>query len=545
MKRQQVIVALTALVIAGFTLWLYWPATENAFLHWDDEPYIENAAKHATSLFDAVKWAFSTSRIFYYHPLTLLSHAVDCRLWGLTPSGHHATNVVLHAMNAALVVVFVWLLLETVGLSAAERLTVAAGVGLGFGIHPMQVESVAWIAERKNVLCSFFSLATLCAYLRRWRWTTHVLFVAALLSKPMAVSLPVVMLVMDFFPLGRQKTLGWSRLLKEKMVLLALAALGCAITLATQSQIGAMATVSGRGFGDRILVATRGVVFYLWKLVWPAWLSPYYPLAGIVSLARSEYLVGIGAFAALTALSVWRWRREPTRLAAWASYLALIVPVSGLFQSGTQAAADRFMYLAMLPPLLLIAAACVWAWRRLTGLGQVALAALLVCELAFFGLRTRGQLFVWRNDETMWRAVLTHFPDSGFANAVLAQVLLSNGQIEEGAARARRAVEIAPWVAHAHTTLAFACLMTEHYADAEREAQVALRLEPNHAQTLFTLACAQARLGDFGAAYDTATRLLLLYPDYAEYVSRSEYLAALRQQPQFAEKLRRLVGNEP
>ena len=549
MKRQETIVAAVALGVAVFTLWLYRPSTENGFLHWDDEPYIENAAKHSTLSFETIKWAFISTRIFYYHPLTLLSHALDCRLWGLNPAGHHATNVVLHGANTALVVVFTWLLLETVGLSFGERLAVAAGVGLVFGIHPLQVESVAWIAERKNVLCGFFFLASLCAYVAarrearppKWSWLVVALGLAAMLSKPMAVSLPVVMLVMDFYPLVRQKTLGWPRLLKEKTMLLALAALFCGITLVTQSQIGAMATVGGRGFGDRMLVATRGIVFYLWKLIWPAWLSPYYPLAGAVSLSNNEYVLGVACLFAVTGLCVWRWRREPARLAAWISFLALIIPVSGLFQSGAQAAADRFMYLAMLPPVLLIAAGCVWAWRRLSLLGRAALAALLACQLAFFAFRARGQIFAWRNDETLWRTVLARFPDSGFANAALAQVLLSNGQPDEGTARALRAVEVAPWVAHAHTTLAFAYLVTHRYAEAEREAQQSLGQEPGHAQTLFILACSQGRLGEFDAAYDTLSKLLALHPNYASYVAQSEDLATLREAPDYGPKLQALL----
>jgi tetratricopeptide (TPR) repeat protein len=544
MKRQRVIVVCIALTVAAFTLWLYWPATEGSFLHWDDEPYIENAAKHTTLSFETIKWAFTSTHIFYYHPLTLLSHAVDCRLWGLNPAGHHATNVVIHSVNTALVVLFVWSLLETVGLSAAERLIVASGVGLVFGIHPLQVESVAWVAERKNVLCGFFSLATLYAYLRGWRWTTLALFVAALLSKPMAVSLPVVMLAMDFYPLRRYAKLGWRRLLWEKAVFVLLAVGLACVTVLAQSELGAMMKLGGRDLALRSLIGARGAIFYLWKLVWPAWLSPYYPLGGVVSLKQAEYWVPAAAVAAISGMCVLTARRAPAALAAWVAFGTLIIPVSGLFQAGPQAAADRFMYLAMLPVVLLIASACIWAWRRLTVVGRIALAAMLVCELSFFAFRTRGQTFVWRNEETMWRSVLARFPNSGLANQGLSQTLLDEGRIDEALECGQRAVQAEPWVGAVHGALANVWLRAGRYDEAAREARTALRLNPSLPQPHYVLACVYAKIGDLDRSYKNLRDFLVAQPNFAGYVASDDALVELRDSPQYRDKFLRLVNPE-
>ena len=537
MKARAVIIALA---IAVFTVWLYWPCTANGFLHWDDEPYIAHAMNHAALSLDTVRWAFSTRQLFYYHPLTLLSHALDYRFWGGNPAGHHATNVVLHALNSSLVFWLAWML----SAGDRERFAVATGVALVFAIHPLQVESVAWVAERKNVLCGFFSLATLCAYVRGWRWATLGLFAAALLAKPMAVSLPVVMLALDFYPLRRQAAVGWQRLLVEKLPFVMMAAGLAGLTVWAQSEMGAMMKLGGRSLADRSLIATRGMVFYLWKLAWPAWLSPYYPLAGVVSLRQAEYWMPLTAVVMISAVSVWTARQAPGVLAAWVAFVASILPVSGLMQAGSQAAADRFMYLAMLPVLGLMAAACVWVWRQMKWPGRSAVAVLLVCELAFLALRARGQMFAWRNDETMWRSVLTSFPDSGLANQGLSQALLDQARIDEALGYAQHAVAVAPWVGEAHGALANVWLKAGRYEEAVREARRALQLNPSLPQPLFVLACAYTRLRDFDAAYENLRAFLSARPDAAPYVASEEALAEWRDNPQFQQRFRELVGTK-
>jgi tetratricopeptide (TPR) repeat protein len=544
MSRETRVVILAALAVATLAVWVHLPCVHNQFLDWDDDVYLDSITPHLPLLWGTVAWAFKSLTPFYYHPLTWLSHALDCQLWGLRPAGHHLTNVLLHGVNSALALWLSWLLADGV----RERLAIAIGVSMVFAIHPLQVESVAWVAERKNVLCSFFFLASLCAYVRHvrepqrpaWLWATVVLSVAAFLSKPMAVSLPFVMLAMDFYPLRRADSMGWWRLLVEKWWLF----IGClalaAATIVPQVKIEALRGLASLTLWERFFVAVRGSVFYLWKLVWPAWLLPYYPL-GQVQVMQREFLVPLAVFAAITALGIWARRTAPAILAAWACYLALILPVSGLMQSGAQAAADRFMYLAMVPVLLLLASGCVWLWHRASVAMKIALIALLVGEAVFFGLRSREQITVWHDKAIFWQTVLARFPQSGLANLRYAMVLNEQLRFAEAAPPALQAVKVVPDDPLPHAELGLAYLKTHKYSEAAQELQEALRQDPELVATRYNLACAYSRLGKQAEAYETLQKLLHAAPQFAQPAARDSELSALRRDPEYGPRLQSLV----
>ncbi len=202
----------------------------------DDVEYLRQSERWNGLTWNAVKWAFTTTDP-YYHPLPRLSHVLDYQIWGRNAAGHHATSVFLHALNAAFVFGFLWTLLGAASLSTGERLTVALWVAAVFAIHPLQMESVAWISGRTQLLCTMFCIGSLWAYAAGGRqWVVWGLFVLAVLSKPMAVSLPFVMLAMDYFPLRRHEQLGWGRLVWEKAVMIALAGAVGVATMITKSQ---------------------------------------------------------------------------------------------------------------------------------------------------------------------------------------------------------------------------------------------------------------------------------------------------------------------
>ena len=241
----------------------------------------------------------------------------------------------------------------------------ALGVGLMFGVHPLQVESVAWLAERKNLLCGLFGLGALAAYLRavsgewrRWWWAVTALFVGGAVEQADGGVAAGGNAGAGLLSTAAARDGGWWRLLREKTLLFILTAIVAVITIAAQHHWGAMAEMAQLSLLGRALVAARATIFYLWKLIWPDWLSPYYPLFGSITLRQMEFLVPTLACVIITAVCVWQWRRGIV-LAAWVAYLALILPVSGVMQAGAQAVADRFMYLAMLPPLFLVAAGAV------------------------------------------------------------------------------------------------------------------------------------------------------------------------------------------
>lgn len=521
-----------AALVALLAALAFWPCVGNGFTHWDDDIYLEGAARHG------VGWALTTTHV-YYHPLTWLSHMLDLKLWGRNPAAHHAVNVGLHAINAGLVVALAWLL--------TRQLWLAAWVGVVFAIHPLQVESVAWIAERKNVLCAMFSLLALILYVRgRW-WPMVAAYAAALLSKPMAVPLPLVMMAMDYFPGGRRD---W-KVLTEKWLLLLLAAVITALAFHGQIGTGALRTHELSPV-ERLFVAARSLVFYLWKIIWPAWLSPFYPLGEDLRLAQAEFIVPVFVCAAITALAA----RVPAWRAAWISYVALVLPVSGLFQTGGQAVADRFAYLAMIPVLLVVGSVGL-KWRRL---GPVALAGFAV----WLAARAQQQIPVWHDDATLWQAVVKHYPQSRVAYRLLTDALIEQRRfvealpVAEHAARvandetermllgrdfgaitewfieqrdfaaaaraARGAVELMPDNPAARSALGLALLKSGRYAEAVEQLRD-VRLPAAR----YNLACAQARLGRLDDARAALDEAVALEPRFAEWAARDPELAALRR----------------
>lgn len=365
--------------------------------------------------------------------------------------------------------------------------------------------------------------------------------VAALLTKPMAVSLPLVMLAADFYPLRRHLAIGWRRLVIEKLPLLVSSVLLSVVTLVAQTTGGAVMELENLGFGARLLVAVRGVVFYLWKLIWPAWLSPYYPLGGKITLAQAEFWVPTAAFAVVTVLLVWWRRRAPALMAGWIAYLIWLLPVSGLFQSGAQAAADRFAYLSIVPVLMLIASGGLWLWRQMRRPGKIALAALIAGELLFWSIRSRQQLAVWQNEEILWTEVLAHFPGSGVANLHYAAELAAQRRFGEALPHAQIAVAIFRDSGLTHSTLGLVWLKLGEPARAVKELQEALRWGPQLAAPRYNLACTYARLGKFAEACSALQELARVDPQMVSFAARDSEFVALRTDPQYGERLRQLL----
>ncbi len=521
--------AVLALVIFAGTTWLHWPAVQGRLLvGMDDDEYPRRALLVKGSNWDAVKWALTSTQGFY-HPVSRLSHILDYLIWGTNPAGHHATNVVLHALNAVLVFGFLWTLLGAVeSLTMSERLIVAFAVAVVFAIHPLQVESVAWLSERLQLLCGTFVIGAAWAYVAGARpWVVTALFIAALLSKPMAMSLPFAMLALDYFPLRRHKRFGWGRLLRDKTVWITLSVAMAVATVITESHPDGLMVPAGtiRPW-DRLSLAAQSLTFYPWKLAWPAWLSPCYPLGARFSLQPPLILGSVVCVGVVTALSVWYRRRLPALVAAWAAYVAFILPVSGLAQSGGQAVADRYAYVAMLPLLLLAGGAMVWSWRHCPTFIRVVLGGLLVCEFCFFGLRTREQTLVWHNDETLWRGVLAQFPDSVTANGMLAQLLSSQGRLQEAVEYWQRTARIAPRSAAAHNNLGIALSEAGKLEEAVGEYEQAVKINPDYTEAHYNLGVASAQLGRVPEAIKQYEEALRIEPGLTDAQNRLRRLRA-------------------
>jgi hypothetical protein len=507
-----------ALAIFAGTIWLYWPSVRGGFLtRMDDDEYLRQSVRLNGLTWKAVRWAFTTTRP-YYHPLPRLSHVLDYQMWGKNAAGHHATSVVVHALNAALLFGFLWTLLGAVSLTTGERLVMAAGVAVVFAIHPFQVESVAWMSGRTQLLCTTFGIGCVWAYVAGARkWAVWGLFVDALLCKPMAVSLPFVMLAIDYYPLRRHEQISWGQLLREKAGAMALAGVAAAATMISEARAGGLiVSVETLPLWPRVLLVFHSLAFYPWRLVCPVHLSPFYPLPLGHPMDPGPVVLSVVGVVIVTGLVVWDRQRTPAAAAGWAAYVILVLPVSGLTQTGLSAASQRYAYLAMAPLLLLAGGAVVSLWRRSAIVIHLGLAGLLACEVCVFGVRTRSLIPVWHDDETLWGTVLAEYPDSVVANNAMVLVLFGHHKLAEALAYAQRYEELMPQLGEAHNNLGFILAAMDRVPEAMAEYEEALQLKPNYAEAHNNFANTLMQIGKVEDAMQQYEQALQIKPHYVD-----------------------------
>ncbi len=503
-----------ALVIFAVTAWVYWPSVHGEFLRVDDREYLRQSERWNGLTWNAVEWAF-TSTDPYYHPLPRLSHVLDYQIWGKNAAGHHATSVFLHALNAALVFGFLWTLLGAVSLSTGERLMVALSMAAVFAIHPLQTESVAWMSGRTQLLCTMCCIGSIWAYAAgARRWVVWGFFVLAVLCKPMAISLPLVMLAIDYFPLRRYERLGWGRLVWEKAVMIAIAGVVGVATMITEPWEHGRTASRMVPLSVHVFRVFESLTFYPLKLVWPSHLSPNY--VSDVPLGPWTVLASVLTVIIVSVVAVMERRRMPMLLAAWASYVMLVLPVSGLMPVGSQVVAQRYAYVAMLPVLLLVGAGGVWVWRRSAAAARLALVGFLACELCVFATGTLRLIPDWHNDETMRRATLVEFPDSEEANRALATELSDQGRASEALEYAQRGVEIAPQVCEAHVILGRVLYKLGRLQEAMAQDEKALQMNPDSAEAHVNFGVAMMELGKVPEAVEHYEQALRIKPNFAE-----------------------------
>jgi hypothetical protein len=392
----------TGAAIVFFTLLLYWPTVGYDFVIADDYQYVcQNSHVLKGLSWESVRWAFWSMYALNWHPLTWISHMMDCSLYGLFPGGHHLTNVLLHTANSLLL----FLLLKRL----TRRLLPSALAAALFAWHPLHVESVAWVCERKDVLSAFFLMFTLGAYAHYVERPTRprfflalVLFLLGLMAKPMLVTLPCLLLLLDFWPLNRFETARNKSeaikqavsLLVEKMPFFFLSLIGCVMTMMAQSAGGAVKETGELPLAMRLANALSSYLLYLWKGIWPVHLAILYPLPASPpwGLAAAALLMML----AFTIFAVLRCRQFPWLLIGWLWFLGTLVPVIGLVQVGNQSMADRYTYIPFIG-LFIMFAWSVDAWlKRQPSAGRIALPLSLTLLVAY-ALMARIQLTYWRN----------------------------------------------------------------------------------------------------------------------------------------------------
>ena len=555
MSRLRIIGLLLFLI----TLVVYLPVLRNGFVNYDDNDYVtENQAVLHGLTWAGVQWAFTMWHASNWHPLTWLSHMLDCEIFRLNPAGHHLVNILLHSVNA--------FLLFALWRRLTDQVWPAAFIAALFAWHPLRVESVAWVAERKDVLSMFFGLLAMLAYVcyvrgrpakkysaavasassgpfyaDRSYWLAFVFFACSLMSKPMLVTLPFVLLLLDYWPLKR--TGGIFRLGLEKGPLLLLSIASCVVTILAQRQ-EAMASLAKCPLGLRLENVVMAYAGYLQKTFWPTNLAVFYPLPESIPLpavATAAVVLILISIAALAAA-----RQRPYLLAGWLWYLGTLVPVIGLVQVGDQAMADRYSYF----PLIGIYFAVTFFIKETAARWQLSNALLAVPAVAVLGMclvLTEIQLPYWRSSETLFVHALAVTKNNALAHLNLgeayqeqqrldealaqyqevlklsparrepynniARILNDEGKPEAALEYSRAAVRLSPHSSSLHTSLGIVLSELNRFDEAQAEFNEALRLDAESVTAHFQAARAFLKQGDDTAALLHLHSALQLAPD--------------------------------
>jgi protein O-mannosyl-transferase len=511
------ICALVALV----TLAVYAQVGDHLFLNFDDPSYVtENPRVMAGITAGNISWAFTSVDAGNWHPVTWLSHLTDVHCFGMNPRGHHLTNAVIHMLSSLLLLLF---LFRNTG-----SLWQSSFVAVLFALHPLHVESVAWVAERKDVLSAFFWFATLILYSRYvekrqplWYLFSFLCFVMGLMSKPMLVTLPLIMLLMDYWPFVRypqgepgEEVPGIRgralALATEKLPFFACSLLSGIITIYAQHKGGAISSLETVPFTLRIENALVAYVRYLIKTVWPSDLAVLYPFSSSLPLWQVT-----GSLLALILVTVATLRlryRHPFLTVGWFWFLVTLVPVIGLIQVGSQSMADRYSYLPV-TGLFIMAA---WGVPVLVGelryrrplLFLLAGAAVMACAAL-----TWQQLGYWRDNISLYQHTLKVTSGSYLVHSNLGAAFAEKGNLEEAIHHYRAAIRINPGKFDAHGNLGLALMETGDLDAAVQECRVALRLSPNNPNSHYNLGAALARKGDLNTAIREFRAALLASPD--------------------------------
>ena len=489
-----------SLLLAMGTLAAFWPVTSCRFVNYDDPRYLDIPQVRGGLTASGIKWALTSTHAGNWHPLTWMSLMLDRTLYGDHPAGYHVTSLLFHI--AATILLF--LLLARITGSIWRSGFVAAL----FGIHPLHVESVAWVAERKDVLSAFLMMLVLWAYvlyterptLNR-RLSTIALFALGLMAKPMLVTLPFMLLLLDYWPLGRfkpakarKKNQPWvgRRLLLEKVPLFALSCISSIITIHAQHRTSA--SLEQIPVWLRLENGLLSYSDYLWKTFWPAKLSFFYPY----SVQPASWMVmGAGVLLALvTALAVKKAKSHPYLAFGWLWYLVTLVPVIGLIQVGNQAMADRYTYI----PLIGLFATVVWAAADLLPGKRVVLPALAGLVILSLGMMTWHQAGYWHDSLSLSRHAIAVTKDNYEAQCMLGVILSEQGKSEEAVSHFLEAIRIRPNSAVIHTGFANALANQGKFNAAMAEYREAIRLEPNYALAHYNLGMILAALENLDEA---------------------------------------------
>jgi Tfp pilus assembly protein PilF len=513
-----VIMAVIGLVVATFIP--YWQVRNHAFVLWDDYSLIVDNPPVASGLsWENIKWALTATQPEYWHPMTWLSHMLDCSLYGLNPKGHHLNNLLIHGVNTVLL----FLVLRRMTGRFWRSFLVAAL----FSLHPLHVESVAWVSERKDVLSALFWLLSMWAYthyVHRSSFSSFLVsllfFAFGLMTKPMVVTLPFVLLLLDYWPLDRFRGGGKdrrhliSRVIMEKVPFLILSAMVSFMTIYVLQNRGSIASSAVIPVKARIANALFSYVDYMGKMLWPKDLACIYPYTSY-SLISVKI---IGSFLLLVSITfvVFRFRhRMPHMFTGWFWYLGTLVPVLGLIQVGAQAMSDRYTYIPLIGFFILI----VWSVEKLIqhwSISRAIVSQFAILLLILLTMLTWSQVTTWRDSRTLFTHASAVTPGNFMAHFNLGNLLVDQGRFEDGYDHLLEARRIDPGNVAVNNNLGSLCVKMGKYGEAVTHYSKALEIDPGQPKVHNNLGNVLAKLGRFEEAVGHYSEALRLSPRFKE-----------------------------
>ncbi len=510
------------ILLAGLVWLVFGQTLRHQFVNFDDGAYVyRNPAVARGISSEAITWAFTHVVAANWHPLTMLSHMLDCSLYGVAPGGHHLTNVLLHTTAAIMLFLVFW--------SMTEALWRSAFVAAVFAVHPLHVESVAWIAERKDVLSGVFFMLTIGLYVHYARRPTALrylsvlaCFALGLAAKPMLVTLPFVLLLLDYWPLGRFRTSTVTKLITEKIPLFILTVAACVETLLSQHQsIDLIKTMS---LGARVANAFVAVMIYMGQTFWPTNLAVFYPHPER-NIPLWQVVSGVGFFTLTSAAALALRKAAPYFMVGWFWYAGMLLPVIGIVQVGIQGHADRYMYLPQIGLTIIVtwgvaAVSKNWQYRR------EFLSILCLAIIALLVYSDRLQATYWQDSLSLWEHAAAVTPDNETVREHLSDAYLEKGLVDDAITQAKQAcnideaitnyeaeIRIYPSFVEGHNNLARALFGKGDISTAMAHLKTALRLNPNFAEARNNFGIALSQSGDVPGAIAQWNKTLELQAD--------------------------------
>lgn len=540
------IVWLSAVSVVFITFVVYLPALQNGFVNWDDSAYVYENLNIQSIDFRFLKWCLTAVVVNLWLPLTMFSLAIDYSVWGLNPLGYHLTNNVLHSFNTYLVFILTLKLVKTGNLRPNNKVVIATVTSLLFGIHPLHVESVVWISERKDVLCASFYLLSLLSYIKyvsatddkRFRFyaLSFIFFILSLMSKPMAVSLPIVLLVLDYYIYKRltiKKVMNAKAVIFEKLPFLIIGVLTALVTLWAHHTTSALLSLEIFSLQIRILIALYAYLFYLAKMVVPLNLSPLYPATQDTTFLTFEIF---GPFILFMVVIFFLFRvfdQKKLFVAMLLYYLVTLMPTIGIIQVGRQFAADRYTYLPSIGPFILIGIGVGYLFEKyLSKAYRAIIIAIIVLLSGVLSGVTIKQISIWKDSITLWSHQIKFFPETAIAyvSRGLAYKDLRNYQL--ALEDFNKVTQLYPDFSQPYFNRGLVYYEAGRYDDALKECNKAVELHSAYAEAYNCRGSAYVKLGRAQQAimdYDRAIDLDPLNPRY--YNNRAAALQILGNYP--------------